>query len=151
MTNTPTINVSEATTKELVEFYNEHSGGRPIKKFSDRNTAEMRVNLLIKVMREEAEDAAGITPEAPAPVNDDELATRRSTAIAKSWEDKAVHAKRRQRSGVEVDGVSYRSVRAAFVALDLPLKDHINFRMLLKATGKQKVDGRQWKIVPLNY
>jgi DNA-directed RNA polymerase subunit M/transcription elongation factor TFIIS len=42
-----TINVKSATTRELVEFYNAHSGCDPIKKFSDRRNAEKRVEKLM--------------------------------------------------------------------------------------------------------
>ena len=42
-----TINTSTATTSELVAFYNQHAGDKPIKKFRDRATAEARVNKLL--------------------------------------------------------------------------------------------------------
>lgn len=40
------INVSTATTAELVAFYNEHAN-KPVNKFSDRKTAERRVSALL--------------------------------------------------------------------------------------------------------
>ncbi len=40
------IDVSKATTAELVAYYNAHSGKSPIKKFADRKTAEKRVAAL---------------------------------------------------------------------------------------------------------
>lgn len=141
------IDIKNATTKELVEFYNaqviKHDMCNPVKKFSDRKTAERRVGELIAEL-----EADGLTAATP---QEAEIAQKRSTAIAKSWEDKAVHAKRRQRSAVEVDGVQYRSVKQAFEALKLPLKEHIQFRMQLKAEGKTRCYDRQWKIIPLNY
>jgi transcription elongation factor Elf1 len=48
-----TINVAEATTAELVAFYNDHAAS-PVKKFSDRATAEKRVNALIETLNAEA-------------------------------------------------------------------------------------------------
>lgn len=125
---TTVIDIESATTAELVAFYNKRTGSS-IKKFQDRATAEKRVRALM--------DAAE---------------PKRSQAIAESWRDPAVAEKRKQRSGVLVDGVEYNSVRAAHVALDLPLKDHIRLRMLLKeANGPLEVDGREWVVVPKNY
>ena len=153
MTDLATINVSEAKTSELVEFYNEHSQSRAITKFSDRKTAEMRVELLLKVMREEAEDAGLIAPqkEVVEKTDDETPNADRSSAIAKSWTNKETHAKRCQRSAVEVDGVQYGSVNKAFIALGLPSKEHIAFRGILKEAGTTKAYDRTWKIVPLNY
>lgn len=76
---------------------------------------------------------------------------KRSESIAATWVDEDVAAKRKQRSAVEVDGLLYRSTRAAYVELGLPLNDHIQFRMMLKEKGSLEVDGRKWKIIPLNY
>ena len=51
-----------------------------------------------------------------------------------------------------VDGVEYNSVRAAYLALGLPLNDHIAVRMHLKEAGKPvTMDGREWVIIPKNY
>ena len=60
---------------------------------------------------------------------------KRSAAISESWADEAVAAKRSRRDQVMADGNLYRSVRAAFVALKLPLEQHIKFRMALKESG----------------
>lgn len=46
------IDIQSATTADLVKFYNEHSGSKPIVKFSDRTTAERRVAELIKAHNE---------------------------------------------------------------------------------------------------
>lgn len=40
------MNVSTATTAELVAFYNKHAA-KPVNKFADRKTAERRVNALL--------------------------------------------------------------------------------------------------------
>lgn len=76
---------------------------------------------------------------------------KRAAGIAASWNDAEVAAKRSQRSAVEVDGNTYRSVRQAFAQLNLPMKEHITFRMLLKQHGQLNEYGYSWKIVPLNY
>lgn len=75
----------------------------------------------------------------------------RAAGIAASWTNPEIAAKRAQRSAVEVDGETYRSVRQAFVALGLPLREHIQFRMLLKEKGQMRDYDRNWKIIPLNY
>jgi colicin import membrane protein len=89
--------------------------------------------------------AKGSKPEGASPD------VARSEAIAATWTDKDVAAKRAQRSAVEVDGVRYPSVRQAFIELKLPLKEHILHRMLLKEAKKLTDYGRSWKIIPLNY
>lgn len=50
------ISVTEATTKQLIAFYNEHSE-KPVKKFQDRATAERRVQAMIDEMTKEPEMA----------------------------------------------------------------------------------------------
>lgn len=66
----------------------------------------------------------------------------RSVAIAQSWSNPEVAAKRAMRTHVKVNGVEYRSVREAFKALGLPDSKHIKFRMELKAAGKKSFDGK---------
>jgi len=128
--------IQDAKTSDLVKFYNEHNDGKNIKKFVNRATAESRVAALVQSMKHKS-------PE--------EIAANRAAGIAKSWTDEKVKAKRRQRSAVEVDGVQYRSVKKAFDALGLPLKEHISFRIALKEAGETRCYDRNWKIVPLNY
>ena len=41
------MNVSTATTAELMVFFNANTGGAPVKKFADRKTAERRVQALL--------------------------------------------------------------------------------------------------------
>lgn len=45
------LNVSTATTAELVAFYNEHNADKPVKKFADRKTAERRVSALLATVK----------------------------------------------------------------------------------------------------
>lgn len=52
-----------------------------------------------------------------------------------------------QRNGVSVNGVNYRSVKAAFIALNLPLAKHIKFRMELKKVGCKTFAGFVFTIV----
>lgn len=66
-------------------------------------------------------------------------ASRRSNSagIAASWNDPTVAEKRLTRDGVMVHGVGeFKSVRAAFAALNLPDSKHIRFRMKLKEAKK---------------
>lgn len=186
--------IEHGSMKDLVALYNQYSD-KPVKRFSDRKSAERRCRELVKtVLRhtpgdeqipEPQQDLGPRCPECGSydhcadgdevngkkirlthreyeclecgtefgrllkdePVKDDVKAP----GIAASWEDAEIRAKRRQRSAVEVDGKQYRSVKAAYIALGLDLKGHIPFRMLLKENGHAKVDGRYWKIIPLNY
>lgn len=70
----------------------------------------------------------------------------RSTGVAASWKDPSIAAKRAQRHAVRVDGHEFRSVAAAFRALALPMKEHIKFRMQLKAAGQMKAYGLNWEV-----
>lgn len=72
------MNVSTATTAELLSFFNANTGGAQVKKFADRKTAERRVAALIAEMIEEGDaegyDLSGITAEAGidrAPTNEE--------------------------------------------------------------------------------
>lgn len=70
----------------------------------------------------------------------------RSAGIAKSWENAEVAVKRSTRHIAVVDGHEFRSVRQAFVAFQLPLNEHIKFRMELKAAGKLEAYGKTWEV-----
>jgi predicted nucleic acid-binding Zn-ribbon protein len=199
------INVSEATTTELVAFYNSIvAADKQIKKFADRKTAERRVAELVASLPV-AEVAGFNAPEAPAgevapegvrvcphcgdtgslyhvddcaantdktyrqlrdadfeagefwcvacgghsgaPVIFPAKSTARAEGVARSWQDAEVAARRAVRDKVEVDGALFKSVAAAFKALGLPMKEHISFRMSLKAAGSTRCYDRNWKIV----
>lgn len=61
---------------------------------------------------------------------------KRSTAISESWNDPKIAAKRARRDNVEVKGVGiFRSVCEAFKVLNLPMNQHIKFRMAVKEAG----------------
>ena len=83
--------------------------------------------------------------EPKEPLDPDETAARRSAAIAESWKVPQTWIKRTTRHFVRVDGHEYRSVREAFLKMDLPLKEHIQFRMLLKSSGTLKAYGKTWE------
>lgn len=76
----------------------------------------------------------------------------RSAAIASTWANADVAARRAARNGVRVrdpkggEG-NYRSVRDAFVQLGLPLGRHIKFRGQLKAAGKLDFAGHTFTVI----
>ena len=140
------LNITTATTAELVAFYNANAS-TPVKKFADRKTAERRVAALIESlpkyvdqfdMRElEAKAKRQPKPKAPKVYKTHE---ERSAAIAASWRVPPVAAARCTRHAVKVitpEGLEmgFRSTKQAFECLELPLGQHIRFRGQLKATG----------------
>jgi hypothetical protein len=85
----------------------------------------------------------GSVPKAAAAPSAD-----RSAAIAATWADPEVAAARAQRSKVVVEGRGeFRSVKAAFIALGLPVSKHIPFRMQLKAKGAALFDRYTFAVV----
>ena len=60
-----------------------------------------------------------------------------SQVIRDSWKDPDVRDARAARHRVKVAGTEYRSVRAAFEALELPMSQHAAFRRKLKEGGKK--------------
>ena len=151
------IDISTLTGPQLVEAFNKLTG-QNIKKFADRKTAEKR---WADALAEAAAKVAKVEPEkadkpAKAPKVKAEKAPKtpkepadRAAAIAASWADPEVAAKRAQRSHVKVAGVEYKSVREAFKALGLPDSKHIKFRMELKATesGRKTFEGHTFVLV----
>lgn len=85
----------------------------------------------------------GTVPKAAAPANVD-----RSAAISATWGNPEVAAARAARDKVVVEGRGeYRSVKAAFIALGLPVSKHIPFRMKLKAAGAAHFDRHSFVVV----
>lgn len=113
------MNISAAKTSELVAFYNEHTPDAPVKKFATRAVAEARVQAVLDRL-------AATAPKRTL-----------SEAIAASWENPVIAAKRSTRHAVLVNGSEHRSVLAAFRALRLPVAKHIPFRMALKEAGEK--------------
>ena len=70
-----------------------------------------------------------------------------SAGAIRSWENKSVAASRSARHKVKVGGEEYRSVMAAFKAIELPLAKHQKFRKELKEKGQMKFEGHTFKIV----
>lgn len=78
----------------------------------------------------------------------------RAAAIAASWTDAETARKRKTRHVVRVTDaagrrVEYGSVRKAFIALGLPLGQHIKFRMALKAAGNLEGYGMKWEAIQI--
>lgn len=146
------IEVKAATMGELLAFFNAHSGKPPVKRFSDRQSAEKRVTKLLTTSSDV------VPPTAPPPKEEEATMAKRkksaaatrtkgaspkkgvnlSAAIAASWKDPKVAAARAARHQVKVAGTLYKSVGDAFRQLALPLGRHIGFRGKLKSSE----DGR---------
>lgn len=137
-----------AKTSELVAYYNANSGKTPITKFSDRATAEKRCVDLFETLAAATPpvaEAPAVTevdvivanPEtAPAASGKNAVSPVRAAAIAKSWTDPDTAERRSARNSVSVDGIVYRSTKAAFIALGLPIAKHVAFRLTLKERGE---------------
>lgn len=151
--------VVNAKTSELIAWYNEHSD-KPVTKFADRRTAERRVLKILHSIHTTAEidrlpQTKPVQQSKCKTVNDknggEDMHRKLSQAQVASWKIPEVRTARCERSAVDVDGETYRSVRAAFESLGLPISKHIAFRMELKEKGKLHAFGHEWEIVPLNY
>lgn len=70
-----------------------------------------------------------------------------ASAAADTWRDENVRAARAMRHRVEVAGVEYRSVSAAFKALRLPLAKHSPFRGALVKAGTLDFEGHTFKVL----
>ena len=159
--------VAAAATAELVATFNAFST-KPVKKFADRKTAERRVIALYREQMGEDMPATYTAPVAPVAttsvvrVNTTEVAevaevaekaARRAAgneAISASWDNPEVRAARTSRIAIAVNGEEYTSVRAAFVALGLPLGRHIRFRGALRASGQvTDAAGNHWKVISI--
>ena len=105
--------ITEMSTSEMVAEYNQLTG-KSIKKFSDRKTGERQ------------------------------LASARQMAETKSLlsgtTSKPTSKCKRPMTSVVVGDEHYRSVLAAFTALDLPVNKHGKFRLALKASGKATIE-----------
>lgn len=148
--------ITEMTTSEMVAEYNKLTG-KSIKKFSDRKTGERQL-ASARNMAETKKLLQGVAakPKTEVPVKSKSAPKQkpaprvnidgRSTAVAASWTNKAVAASRAVRTNVSVAGTAYRSVKEAFEKLNLPLGQHIKFRMELKAEGVKTFehDGKKY-------
>lgn len=75
----------------------------------------------------------------------------RSESASDSWNDSTIAEKRKKRYNVEAtfNGVvaTYRSMLAAMTDLKMDTKNHIKFRMLLKAQNELTIDNVTFRIV----
>jgi hypothetical protein len=144
------------SAKDMVKEYN-FLTGKNTTKFSSRPQGE---NQLVQArlanpeklaelyiigeegLKTEERAAQFIPPEKPV-----KSSANRSEAIAKTWKDAKVAAKRAKRDSVTVDGAPYKSVLAAFRALRLPIEKHIKFRMELKAAGALEFAGKKFVVI----
>lgn len=167
------LDVVNAKTKELVDFYNEHAE-KPVKRFATRAAAEKRVLALfdqgLAVEEEDLgtdiddldavdypENKKVVEKVAHSTANDEDGSrtdgwkSKLAKSIHESWKVEETAMKRKERSAVIVDGEEYPSVAQAFIELDLPMKKVIKFRMRLKKEIELDEYGYHWTIVPLNY
>ncbi len=112
--------INTMTTNELIAEYNTRTR-KAIKKFSSRESGETRVRELRNIIEDDRVLRA--------------LATKGS-AIAATWKNPEIAAKRAERTAVAVEGHGrFKSTAAAFLALKLPMSGHGRFRAALKAEG----------------
>lgn len=119
------------TLTALADWWNENTPeDKHVKKFAKKSDAVRRCSALAKEIRG---THAG-----------------RSAAIQESWRDEKVAAARMVRHACKVDGTVYKSVLAAYRALNINDKDHISFRQLLKdpAGAEIRNHGHVWQLVP---
>jgi len=166
--------IKKAKMKELVAIYNEHTT-KPIKKFADMATATRRVMKLLHGKQVEGKCPAcskkipkgtklnhqrhvcscGVEfyADTGRVYTVDKLG--RSKAIEKSWKNDETKSKRSVRHFVRVkpskgSTQEFRSVKQAFEHFDLPLNEHIKFRMELKAAGTLTRYDMKWEAIQSN-
>ena len=130
------MDVKNATTAALIEFYNKHSE-KPIKKFADRATAEKRVQAIVDALAAKAPAAA------PKGEGEKKEGTKKPRAERKEKEPKETGPRKSTvlvtplaKGNKKGEQSSYRSVYDAFEKLGLPINQHKKFRKELKANGK---------------
>lgn len=120
-----------------------------VNRFASREVAMKRCNAKLADMIAEAEVlAAAARAEADAArasltaaqsevkqVESSDTHAVRSAAIAASWKDVGVAARRLTRNAVTVDGEEYKSIPAAFAELGLNESKMIKTRLAAKKTG----------------
>lgn len=146
-----------------------------VHRFSSRSTGEKRVDALCYAILQAIDEGAFTAAEPSVSIDhrgeepaDDEpkpaepkKAARGSSsntpetrgaadARKASWKVPEVRAARSTRHGVVVDGVEYRSVAKAFLALGLPYEKHIKFRGELKKAGHAEFGGHKFVLAELD-
>jgi len=130
-------NIATIAMAALIAFHNEHAA-KPVKKFADRKTAEKRVLALLATVKPVKKGAAAKTsaPKAKRTAKPAATPADRSASIAASWTRKEVAAARSARHAVKVGGDVFKSLPAAFRALNLPMGQMIKTRLELVRSGK---------------
>lgn len=158
-------NLESMTKPQLAAAYNELAdklGRPPTRRMESREAGIRRVRaLLLAVGEQESPSANGTAqgkflvgepePEQDTPKDRTWTETREApthaSAAADTWKDEDVRAARAMRHKVEVGGVEYRSVSAAFKALRLPLAKHSPFRGALVKAGTLDFEGHTFKVL----
>lgn len=135
--------IDDLTTAEMVAEYNALTG-KAIKKFSSRAAGEKQLAAARSAQPQPTSEKKQMTTkETPiAPKSE-----KRSVAISESWSKKDIAEKRARRDNVLVEGVgTFRSVCEAFKKLNLPMNQHIKFRMTVKhdGSGKFEMNGKTY-------
>ena len=121
--------IAQLTTAEMVAEYNTLTG-KSIKKFSSRAVGDSQLAKARAEASTTEHTQDGKIYKAPP------KSMLRSKAISESWASEKIAKKRARRDNVAVEGVgTFRSVHEAFKKLNLPLNQHIKFRMALKQDG----------------
>jgi len=142
------FNVKKASTAELVAKYNELNPGKPVKRFTDRATAEKRVDAALagtETIDDSKAPAGKITMNLMAEPGEPILKVvpvkKPKQAALPGVEKKPRKVpvgdrltERTIRHHVTVDGAEYKSVADAFRKLKLPMGKHIKFRGDLKTS-----------------
>lgn len=149
-------NLELMTKPQLAVVYNELADklGKPrTNRMESREAGIRRVRALLALL---PPDPVKVKKPEPEPEQDKpkdrtwretaETPTHASAA-ADTWNDEGVRAARSMRHRVEVAGVEYRSVSAAFKALRLPLAKHSPFRGALVKAGTLDFQGHTFKVL----
>lgn len=150
------FDVKTATSAELVAKFNELTPTKPVKRFTDRKTAEKRVLAALNGSAEEEAPVRTLTDKTALAEKKIAKAAKPKQPDLPGVEKKPRKApagerldQRTVRHGVTVDGSGYQSVAAAFRELRLPMGRHIKFRGALKTSPNGQLafeqDGRRYK------
>jgi len=141
----PQLNFESMSGPELVEWYNKHAH-KPVTKFASRAKGIDRCWKLLDAMRfdapDEQQETATMNEETQINTPDPD----RSAAMATSWQDPEVRAKRAARHAITVNGETYKSMYKAFEVLGLDLKDHAKVRMQCVQNGTVEYEGHTFKL-----
>jgi hypothetical protein len=137
--------VTEMLTSELIQEYNALTG-KSVEKFSSRVAGEQQVTRARTAAGLDTNVVPEIRLETHKPAEDVNLV--RAAGARRSWDNIDTFNKRRQRTNVSVEGKGeFRSVAAAFKALELPMARHIPFRADLKKAGTLEIEGMKFSVV----